>query len=197
MPNEHEFTGGRNPLLGDKDELWSADSVDGSETEVNEFLYSLVRMIKPEFVVETGCYLGDGTVAIARAIRDNEIGRMLTCDIDKEKVNSVNLRLRSEGLIDFAEAVHMRGVDLIKQCNGMRIDFAFIDSGGEKGTREEEINELIPIIRPLTMFALHDTAPQHVGMRKVAESVKCPSVYFNTPRGLTLFQNIVPKTITT
>ena len=62
MPNENNFTKGVNPLLGDKDKMWSARDVQSSEDEVNEFIGALMRLIKPGLVVETGCYLGDGTL---------------------------------------------------------------------------------------------------------------------------------------
>ena len=50
---------------------------------MGEFLYGLIRMLKPDLVVETGCYKGGATRAMARAIIDNGFGvecRVVTCE---------------------------------------------------------------------------------------------------------------------
>jgi predicted O-methyltransferase YrrM len=186
MTKENEFTRGINPLCPN-DELWTARDEQGSEVEVSEFLYGLIRLIKPKFVVETGCYLGDATLAIARALKANGVGRLISCDTEKERVDEVNEKLTKEGLCpDIAAVVQCEGAALIKQI-GAQIDFAFIDSSPEGKVRGEEIATLIPLLRPLKMFALHDTAPQHPQINAVANQVGLPKIYLNCPRGLTLF----------
>lgn len=182
--NENELTKGRNPLC-QNDYLWSARDEQSSEDEVSEFLYGIVRLLKPLCIVETGCYLGDATIAIAKALKQNKYGKLYSCDIDMGLVIKVNDRLKDEGLIDYAEVRTESGNELIKRIKD--IDFAFIDSGGEKGVREQEVNELIPLLKSFKMFAMHDTAPHKKHISAVAENVNLPKVYFNTPRGLTLF----------
>ena len=186
MPKENEYTGAINPLCPET-ELWTTRDEQSSEDETNEFLGALIRLIKPKFIVETGCYLGDGTLAMARALKWNGVGRILTCDTIQERVDEVNAKLQAEGLYpDIAAAIKCEGINLIKQC-GAVIDFAFIDSSPDGKVRGAEIQELIKYLKPLKMFALHDTAPQHQTINAVANSVGLPKVYFNTPRGLTLF----------
>lgn len=185
--NEHEFTKGNNYLCPD-DHLWHSRDDQSSEDEVNEFLGALIRLIKPEFVVETGCYLGDGTLAIARALKWNGRGTLISCDIDPTMVTSVIQRIKDESLEAIAQVVLCEGKELIKDC-GARIDFAFIDSSPEGKIRGEEIKELLKHLRPGKLFALHDTAPQHPQIRAVANSIDLPKIYFNTPRGFNLFQN--------
>jgi predicted O-methyltransferase YrrM len=186
MPKENEYTGNINPLCQET-ELWTTRDEQSSEDETNEFLGALIRLIKPKFIVETGCYLGDGTLAMARALRVNGVGRILTCDIIQERVDEVNKRLQEEGLYpEIASAIKCEGEALIKQC-GSVIDFAFIDSSPDGKVRGAEIKELLKYLRPLKMFALHDTAPQHKTINAVANMVGLPKVYFNTPRGMTLF----------
>lgn len=187
MQNEHNLTKGVNPLLGDKDNMWQTRDEQGAEMETSEFIGSLVRLIKPAVVVETGSYLGDTTIAIAKALKANNHGHLYSCDVDGSYVGEVNEWLIREGLQDWANVLLITGQELIAQL-GNQIEFAFIDSGGEKGVRENEIKTLIPFMKSLQMFALHDTAPQHVGMNAVANAIQLPKVYFNTPRGLTLFQ---------
>jgi len=145
-------------------------------------------MIKPKNVVETGCYLGDGTIAIAKALKANGFGRIITCDTDPERVEFVRRRIKDEELDLFASVTCHTGKETIEAV-GALIDFAFIDSSSEGSVRGDEVKELLKHLLPMKLFALHDTAPQHPQIRLVAESIKLPKIYFNTPRGLNLFQN--------
>jgi predicted O-methyltransferase YrrM len=189
MQSEDNFTKEYNPLLPDTSR-WSSRDEQGAEAEVSEFIYGLVRLLKPQFVVETGCYLGDTTLAISNALRENEYGELFSCDIDPDKVEET-MELLSEN--DRSAEKDRRptailtipGKDLIKQLS--RIDFAFIDSGNAK-TRKEEIDLVIPKMPKYGIIVLHDTAPQHIEMNKTAEEISLSKIYFNTPRGLTIYQ---------
>jgi predicted O-methyltransferase YrrM len=189
MPNEHEFTKGVNPLLGGKDELWSARDEQGAETETSEFMYGLIRLIKPAITVETGSYLGDTTIAIAKALKENNYGKLYSCDIDGSYVKDVNGWLEREGLQDWCQVILTTGKELIAKL-GSQIEFVFIDSSPEGKVRGGEIQELLKHLRPMQMFALHDTAPQHVQINAVANAIALPKVYFSCPRGLTLYQKL-------
>lgn len=184
MPKENEFTK-LNPLCLNAEE-WTSRDVQSAEDEVGEFLYGLIRLIKPKFIVETGCYLGDSTIQMAKALQKNGVGTIIACDIDDERVKFVDERIQKEGLEKVATVILREGLELIETC-GEAIDFAFIDSSPEGKVRKAEIEELLKYLRPMKMFALHDTAPQHQQINKVANEVALPKVYFNTPRGLTLF----------
>jgi len=84
---ESEFTK-VNPLVRDAS-LWSAEDGEGAELEVSEFIGALVRLLKPKFVVETGCYKGQTTREIARALQENGHGYLYSCDTDQERVLAV------------------------------------------------------------------------------------------------------------
>jgi len=188
MKSESEFTQGANPLCPN-DSYWSAVDEQGTEKEVSEFMYSLIRLIKPTFAVETGCYKGDATIAIAKAMEHNGLGQVFTCDIEPAMVELVNNRLKKLGLEKQGQAYECAGIDLIKKC-GLAIDFAFIDSSPYGKEREAEIGVLIPLLKKYNMFLLHDTAPQHPQISQIPDTIHMPKVYFNTPRGLTLFQKL-------
>ena len=55
---------------------YSAFNSGGVENEVGEFLYSLIRMIKPDNVLETGTHLGVGASYMGFALKDNFKGRL-------------------------------------------------------------------------------------------------------------------------
>jgi predicted O-methyltransferase YrrM len=162
--------------------LWSAPDEMSSECEVSEFLYALVRLLKPTVVLETGCFIGATSVAIGRALDSNNYGRLVTCDSDAELVAQVKklvLQLRLP-----IQVLHARSTDVIKRIQS--VDLAFIDSGED---RAAEVTALVPKMAPFGIIALHDTAPHQWQVdNKYFESRGLQCLYMNTPRGLTLFQ---------
>jgi hypothetical protein len=55
-----------------------------AEVEVLEFLNALVRMTKPDRVIETGTWFGRSAIAIASALRDNGSGHLWTMEQNDE-----------------------------------------------------------------------------------------------------------------
>ena len=187
MKSEDNFTKDCNPLLSkERVKLWKARDIKGSEIEVGEFLYGLVRFLKPRIVLETGCYKGDTSIAIAKALKKNGTGMLHTCDINEELAKFTKNRLNKE-VAGYGEMHYTYGTELIERFKE-KIDLAFVDSGYGYGEREEEINLLIKYLHPGKIIAIHDTAPQHLGIYKVANKLDLPKLYFNTPRGFTLIQ---------
>jgi len=61
--------------------LWAyAEGGGDSEVEMGELLYGLIRMLKPDLVVETGTYKGGATRYMARACKENDSGHVVTCE---------------------------------------------------------------------------------------------------------------------
>jgi hypothetical protein len=67
-------------IAGKSAQLWSMFHGNTAETEVLDFLYTLVRLVKPKHAVETGTWLGRSAVAIASAPRDNGFGHLISLD---------------------------------------------------------------------------------------------------------------------
>jgi predicted O-methyltransferase YrrM len=63
-------------------ERWHMYDSMTAEAEVLEFLYTLVTTIKPALVVETGSFLGVSTLWIAKALKANGFGRIISCEFD-------------------------------------------------------------------------------------------------------------------
>lgn len=162
--------------------LWAAPDSMSSECEVSDFLFSLVRLLKPSVVLETGCFLGATSVAIGHALKSNEHGRLVTCDIDAGLVEQVHeLAKRFQLPIN---VTHCDSASLINRTKS--IDLAFIDSGED---RANEVTSLIPKMTRFGVIALHDTAPHQWQVEEeYFESRGLQCLYMNTPRGLTLFQ---------
>lgn len=49
-------------------------------------LYAIIRKVKPRLVVETGTYQGYSSHVIIEALKSNEVGEFVTCDVDDYRV---------------------------------------------------------------------------------------------------------------
>lgn len=99
------------------------------EVETVLALYGLIRTLKPERIVETGCNLGVTTLALYTALSVNGRGYLSTCDIDAGLVAEARARCGSLP-INFAVC---DGEELVRRIGP---DFAFIDSSYECRVRE-------------------------------------------------------------
>ena len=72
----------------------------GVECETGEFLYSLVRLIKPAYVLETGTHWGIGASYMGKALQDNGIGHLDTVEFLPEIHARAIQRIATLGLID-------------------------------------------------------------------------------------------------
>ena len=156
-------------------ELWAAHDGDSSEVEVTEFVHALVRVLKPELVVETGACYGHTTVAIGRALQQNGRGECVAIKIDPDRARET--ARRCEGL-----PVHVLEASSLTYQPAQPVDLAFIDS--DFAIREAEWRQLRP------RFAVfHDTGSQHVMRHHVsrlaAEGLLTP-IFLPTPRGVCL-----------
>lgn len=161
--------------------LWSKETPEGAEIETSELLASLVRHQKPIRCLETGTAWGQSAYYIGRALRDNGIGELLTCDIEL-KPDAIK---RIFGLpVVFHEK---RGIDLInEQLDG--INFAFIDSWWCP-VRIEEALAIIPKMAPGGLLCLHDPSQNYASVYEAALAASgWPSMVFHAPYGLAVLR---------
>lgn len=149
------------------------------EVEVIEFLVGLVRLLKPRIVVETGCYCGITSLALAEACQDNEIGHVFTSDIDPLAVAETKRIASLEGGMEFWLTV--REGPALEQLPIAEADLLFSDSSYE--SRLEEIK----LLKPGAVGVLHDTGMED-HLDEAVRSLYPGSVFIATPRGLTIFQ---------
>lgn len=153
----------------------------GVEREVGEFLYGLVRLLKPAFCLETGTFVGDSAAHISRALRDNQSGRLHTCDIDVSDEAVHRLR-------NLPCSIHsMRGEDLIRMFP--KFDFVHIDSG-DPDTRASELFLLgNHNVNPGGIVCWHDAGdPLHAKMYEHFSSfVDWPHFLFPSVVGFAVF----------
>jgi predicted O-methyltransferase YrrM len=168
--------------------LWKCFDEQSAEVEVLDFLYSLVRTIKPQLIVETGTHKGLSSCYMGKALRDNGRGKLITCEVEP-KLQSYAIDLITKArLVEHVECRLVSSLDLSIEGE---IDFLFLDS--EPSLRMKELDKFLPQLSPTCLIALHDV---NTGWHKeLRESIlrqdkdrHLSVVLLPTPRGLALCQ---------
>jgi hypothetical protein len=163
---------------------WTEIDPVSAELEMSDLLFGLVRMLKPEVVVETGTYRAHTARVLGRAVRWNGFGHVYTCDIEMgvghlQRIQDLPVTYRETSSLDLAE---------------LRIaDFVFSDSA--QAIRTEEY----ALVKPGCVFVVHDTAVSHSGNEDqfwlgkwvVAQG----GLNFNAGRGFGILQKPLPISV--
>jgi predicted O-methyltransferase YrrM len=162
--------------------VWRAPDEMASEYEVGDFLYGLIRLLKPQTVLETGCYRGDTTSHLLTALKANRQKQALlfTCDTN-EACRSITEQCLSEikgwGVATFV--MDLTGEQLARTVAD--VDLAFLDSSGDRLAEAKALRMKLGGI-----VVLHDAR------RPVKEAIEkelgWKSIFIGTPRGLAIFQ---------
>lgn len=168
--------------------LWQCFDEQSAEVEVLEFLYSLVRALKPKLVVETGSCRGLSACYIGKALRDNKRGKLITCEIDPKYYEMTRELITKARLIEQVECVLGSSLDLAIESP---IDFLFSDS--MPNIRMQELDLFLPQMTPTGLIAIHDVnSGFHAELResvlKQDKNRNLSVVMLPTPRGLALCQ---------
>lgn len=175
-------------------ELWECIDGMATEVEVLEFLYSLVRMLKPKFILETGTYLGYGTLYLLKAKEANGFGSVLSCDVSQLCVDKAIKLLDANGVPSYGVVATRTGLSAIQDLKNNTIDFAFIDSDMKE--RANEVRALLPKLSQWGVIVVHDTNDTCPDARKMRTELINLQIEANleafwipiTPRGLTIFR---------
>lgn len=174
----------------------------GVECEVGEFLYSLVRMIKPEKILETGTHFGVSSAYMALGMSHNNFGKIITIDPTYyEEAKQLHKNLNVTQYITQIE-LHAEKFETDEM-----FDIAFLDS--EPILRFSEFDYFYKNIKPGGLIIIHDLH-QHLSygsvnldlpdfkhwpygdFRKIIGkyilNLEIQTFSFKTPRGITLFQ---------
>lgn len=157
---------------------------DAITQEEGDLLYALVRMRKPERVVETGTGYGTAAKRIAEALVKNRKGVLFTCE-------------QKPAIAAEAKAVLHNMPVVIEISTGMELlsgissaDFMFIDSGDPK-ERMRELEYVLKrdLVTPCGTLVLHD-AVNH-DYRQLVKRVRAagwPGLTFQAVAGIAVFQ---------
>lgn len=182
----------------------------GVECEVGEFLYGLVRCLKPEFVLETGTHWGIGACYLGLALQDNNNGHLDTVEFDPTTHEIARRRIVSIGLGDIVTC-HLTDARLFGPTTEVTswYDLMFLDT--EPQTRFEELVRFYDYLKPGGFVFIHDLH-RHLNQIEneehgfawpfgelpptIKEWVKAGSLrpfHLPTPRGLTGFYKTSDK----
>lgn len=107
-----------------------ADLLDGAfipvAREMGNFLYILARSQGSRAIVEFGTSFGISTIYLASAVHDNGGGRVITCELNAEKVRSARRNMEEAGLSGFVE---FREGDALETLRGLetKVDLLLLD----------------------------------------------------------------------
>lgn len=178
----------------------------GVETETGEFLYAMVRVLKPTRVLETGTHWGVGAAYMGMALKDNKSGSMTTVEFLPEIHNKARQTMKELGLGGTGapgEVVNVKlgnALDLIPVGNYQLI---LLDT--EPQTRFKELVKFYPYLDEGGYVFIHDLhrhmhqidneehgfawpyGPLPEEIKQLVEEKKLIPFHFPTPRGLTGF----------
>lgn len=167
--------------------LWHMADSQSTELEVLDFLKALVTTVKPRLIVETGTFLGYGTIALAQGLKLNGFGRIITIEYDPLICAKAKERIKAAGLADWVES---RNESSTETAIGDKIDLLFSDSAIV--VREQEIRRLLPQISPQGLIAIHDANSHFKIVRdlvlRMEQEGLISVVMLPTPRGLAIAQ---------
>lgn len=124
----------------------------GVEVEVGEFLYGFVRMIKPEFILETGTHLGISSTYMGLALKANQYGYLTTLEIFKENIQHSEALWKRVGVEAYIIADMERSLMYELDYD---VDLLFLDS--EPDIRFKELRRFYPRVKEGGYIFIHDT----------------------------------------
>jgi predicted O-methyltransferase YrrM len=167
--------------------LWSMYDPQTAEKEVLDLLYALVRALKPRLVVETGTFSGISSTYIARAMRENGLGQLITCEIDPLVHQNACGRFRAAGLSTIIDCRLGSSLDLKIDD---QIDLLYCDS--DLKARGVEVRRFLHNLNPFGLILMHDAGSRFKVVREAALQMESEGlisvVLVSTPRGLVIAQ---------
>jgi len=148
--NESEWS--KNP-----DGQYSAFNDAGVESEVGEFLYGLVRVLKPGWVLETGTHQGIGGSYLGSGLIDNNYGMLDTVELNPDNARIAADRFSKVGISDRV-ALHVQPVEMFDPGNKL---YQLILLDTEPNLRFHELTRFMRNLAPGGYVFIHDL---HRGM---------------------------------
>ena len=184
----------------------------GIEAETGEFLYSMVRILKPRRALETGTHVGVGAAYMGLALLDNGNGDKLhTIEFLKPNFDEALGRFGRLGLHNIIESYLMD----VKDFEPGTATYGLILLDTEPQTRFAELIKFYDYLEPGGFVFIHDlhrhmaqvqeTHPDHPEtpywpwgsvpkeIKQMVKEDKLRPFHFSTPRGLTGFYKPHPE----
>lgn len=168
-------------------EQWHMYDSMTAEAEVLEFIQTLVMTIKPRLVVETGSFLGVSTLWIAKGLKANGFGKVISCEFDPQVFAKAKEKIADSGL---SEWIELRNESSLEMSVDGIIDLFFSDS--DTPIRSAEVRRFLPQISSTGVILIHDASSHMKVVREAAFEMEreglLSCVFLPTPRGLVVAQ---------
>lgn len=143
LHNEGEWSNGGSEF--------SAFNDAGLEAEVGEFLYSLIRVLKPDRILETGTHVGVGASYLGMGLKNNNKGVLDTVEFLPELHKQAIERIKKMGL-EYYVNLYLQDVKDFK-AEG---EYGFILLDTEPQTRFAEFEKFYPYLKDGGFVFIHD-----------------------------------------
>jgi len=154
--------------------------------EEGEFIYGLVRAIKPENCLEIGTHKGFSTRHIVQALKDNGKGHLTTTDPFEYGAKDL-IPFEDRQYVDFKS---LMGKD-IKLEN--KIDFAYVDGLHTIDDVVPEIENLLPQLAENAVVVFHDAQNEESnlkeGVNAAIKKTKLKTTWLPTKYCLQIYQH--------
>lgn len=176
------------------------------ETEVLEFLYALVKILKPQKILDTGTAFGLSSAWMAQGLKDNGFGGLTTIEYNKDMIKQAeNLWTKLE-LTNWITSI--QGLSYNFQP---KEEYELILLDTEPQVRFKELELFYPYLKEGGFALIHDLNrdmsqnthnPEHPevdpwpfnkfsdGLKEKIRNGELTKVHFGTPRGLTMFYKV-------
>jgi predicted O-methyltransferase YrrM len=172
----------------------------GIEVETGEFMYGMVRILKPQHVLETGTHWGIGAAYMGSALKDNGIGHLDTIEFLPEIQNRAKQRMATLALDDYVTC-HLGDVATFEPS----VAYKLILLDTEPQTRFAELVKFYNFLEPGGFIFIHDLhrhmhqipneehgfawpyGPIPQQMKELVMRGELRPFHFSTPRGYTGF----------
>lgn len=129
----------------------------GVEMEVGELLYSFVRLLKPEKILETGTHEGIGAMYLGLALKHNNKGKLTTLEFNQQSREKAIKKMKMLQIEDFVDC---KLQDVNKYKTSDVYDLLFLDT--EPQLRFDEFLRYYPNVREGGYIFIHDLH-RHMG----------------------------------
>ena len=108
-----------------------ADDVPIIRRETRDFLQVLLRIIKPETILEVGTAVGYSTLVMAETLSDvlgDEHWHIDTCELDESRIEEATKNFAKSSFDEKISLLKGDAAGTLKRINGKNYDFIFIDA---------------------------------------------------------------------
>ncbi|BAP55436.1 hypothetical protein THII_1139 [Thioploca ingrica] len=161
--------------------LWSMLDEWTPEIELIEFIYTLVRLLKPKFCLETGTWRGFLAETIGCALQQNGRGRLISLEKEADIYTMAHNRIIERKLTHQVKVIHANS---LATTINEKIDLLILNSAVE--IKLAEFWHFQPALNQQAMIVFLDTNAIKNELQNLAFSLK--KLSFATPRGIVVCQ---------